>query len=159
MFAPRRRRASERSGTAAVELAVVLPVLLAIYFALIEFAHCYMASQLMVTAARHAGRLAVTNGATNDQVIAEANRVMNSMFDATKATIYIKDGSTFDEPGEPPSDYDELADVEVEDLEARQLFIVRITVPYNSISLFPSGFWHTHVHDLTLSGQAAMRHE
>ena len=92
-------------------------------------------------------------------VIAEANRVMNSMFDATKATIYIKDGSTFDEPGEPPSDYDALADVEVEDLEARQLFIVRITVPYNSISLFPSGFWHTHVHDLTLSGQAAMRHE
>lgn len=157
-----RKRASarrQRSGTTAVEMAVVLPVILVVYFAMIEFGHVYLATNVIKSAARYAGRLAVTNGTTNDQVIAEANRVLGTMMNPSLATISIKDGSTFDDDGTPPTNYDTLANVQVQDLEARNLFIVRITVPYNSISLFPSGFWHTYVHDLTLSGQAVMRHE
>jgi hypothetical protein len=152
-------RLHERSGTTAVELAFILPVLLVVYFAMIEFGHCYLSVNVIKSAARYAGRLAVTNGTTNDQVIAEANRVLGTMMNPSLATIAIKDGSVFDTSGNPPTDYDSLGDVQVEDIEERQLFVVRITVPYNSISLFPSGFWHTYVHDLTLSGQAVMRHE
>ncbi len=148
-----------RSGTTAVEMAVVLPVILVVYFAMIEFGHVYLSTNVIKSAARYAGRLAVTNGTTNDQVIAEANRVLGTMMNPALATIVIKDGSSFDTDGTPPTDYSALPDVQVEDIEERNLFIVRITVPYNSISLFPSGFWHTYVHDLTLSGQAVMRHE
>jgi hypothetical protein len=154
-----RRNCQRRSGTTAVEMAVVLPVILVVYFAMIEFGHVYMSTNVIKAAARYAGRLAVTNGTTNDQVIAEANRVLGTMMNPALATIAIKDGSTFDDDGEPPDDYTTLPNIDVEDIEARNLFIVRITVPYNSISLFPSGFWHTYVHDLTLSGQAVMRHE
>lgn len=153
------RRRNRRIGTTAVEMAVVLPVILVIYFAMIEFGHVYLSTNVIKSAARYAGRLAVTNGATNDQVIAEANRILGTMMNPSLATIAIKDGSTFDSAGTVPTNYDNLSDVEVEDIDARNLFIVRITVPYNSISLFPSGFWHTYVHDLTLSGQAVMRHE
>jgi hypothetical protein len=152
-------RKNIRRGTTAVELAFVLPVLLAVYFSLIEFGHAYLASQLIKTAARQAGRLGVSEGRTTDQVITEANRVLGSMMDATKATIYVKDAKVFDDDGEAPTDYQALTDVEVNDLEARHLFLVRIEVPYNAISLFPNGFWHTYVHNLTLTGQAAMRHE
>ena len=155
----KRAAARHRSGTTAVEMAVVLPVILVVYFAMIEFGHVYLATNVIKSAARYAGRLAVTNGTTNDQVIAEANRVLGTMMNPALATIVIKDGSSFDTAGTPPTDYSALPDVQVEDLEERNLFIVRITVPYNSISLFPSGFWHTYVHDLTLSGQAVMRHE
>jgi hypothetical protein len=155
----RSKRQAKRCGTTAVELAVILPVILVIYFAMIEFGHVYLSTNVIKSAARYAGRLAVTNGATNDQVIAEANRVLGTMMNPSLATIFIKDGSLFDTSGSPPTNYGNLPDVQVQDIESRNLFIVRITVPYNSISLFPSGFWHTYVHDLTLSGQAVMRHE
>jgi Flp pilus assembly protein TadG len=153
------KRNRERSGTTAVELAFILPVILVVYFALIEFGHVYLSVNVIKSAARYAGRLGVTNGATNDQVTAEANRVLGTMMNPALATIAIKDGATFDDNGAAPTSYDSLPAVNVNDLEARELFVVRITVPYNSISLFPSGFWHTYVHDLTLSGQAVMRHE
>ncbi len=155
----RLKRRSRRFGTTAVEMAVVLPVILVIYFAMIEFGHVYLSTNVIKSAARYAGRLAVTNGATNDQVIAEANRILGTMMNPSLATIVIKDGSTFDTAGSAPTNYGNLPDVEVDEIEDRHLFIVRITVPYNSISLFPSGFWHTYVHDLTLTGQAVMRHE
>lgn len=159
MLRKRSKRVRGRSGTTAVELAFVLPVILVVYFALIEFGHVYLSVNVIKSAARYAGRLGITNGTTNDQVVAEANRVLGTVMNPALATIFIKDGSGFDDNGAAPTSYDSLSDIDVDDLEARQLFIVRITVPYNSISLFPSGFWHTYVHDLTLTGQAVMRHE
>ncbi len=158
MFAPMRWGADRRDGVTVVEVALVLPVLLTIYLALIEFGHAYLSSQLIKTAARQAGRIAVSNGSTTNTAVEEANRVLSSMIDPALATVYVKDASLFDS-GSTPTSYDELDDVEVADLDSRQLFLIRIEVPYNAISLFPNGFWHTHVHNLTVSGQAVMRHE
>jgi Flp pilus assembly protein TadG len=158
MFARIRRAADRRDGVTVVEVALVLPILLAIYFALIEFGHAFLTTQLVKTAARQAGRVAIANGSTTADAVAEANRVLSSMINPGAATIYVKDASDF-EDGTPPTNYASLTNVEVSDLESRQLFLIRIEVPYNSVSLFPNGFWHTHVHSFTISGQAVMRHE
>jgi Flp pilus assembly protein TadG len=155
-----RRLRDPRRGTTCVELALVLPILLMIYFALIEFGHCYMTSQLLKTAARKAARYGVSVGKTTAQVRTEVQNVLKAAMDPTKATIYVKDGSAFETEGAtPPTNYSTLPNVEVNNLESRELFIVRVEVPYNSISLFPNGFWHTHLHNLTLSGQSVVRHE
>jgi hypothetical protein len=155
-----KRYRENRRGTTTVELALVLPILLMIYFSLIEFGHCYMTSQLLKTAARKAARFGVADGKTTAQVRTEVENMIKSAMDPAKATIYIKDGSMFEVDGaSPPSNYSTLPNVEVSSLESRELFLVRVEVPYNSISLFPNGFWHTHLHNLTLSGQAVVRHE
>jgi hypothetical protein len=160
MFALMKRFRDGRRGTTTVELALVLPVLLMIYFSLIEFGHCYMTSQLLKTAARKAARFGVADGKTTAQVKTEVQNVIKAAMNPSVATIYVKNGASFEVEGaSPPSNYSTLPDVEVSSLEARELFVVRVEVPYNSISLFPNGFWHTHLHNLTLSGQAVVRHE
>lgn len=160
MSAVVRRLGIPRRGTTTVELALVLPILLMIYFALIEFGHAYMTSQLIKTAARKAARYGVSVGKTTAEVKAEVQKVLQSAMNPAVATIYVKDGSSFEVEGaSPPSNYSSLPDVEVSSLDSRELFIVRVEVPYNSISLFPNGFWHTHLHNFTISAQAVMRHE
>ena len=73
------------------------------------------------------------------------------------ATVLIKDGSDFDTPGFDPTglNYAALPNIEVEDADPKQLFIVRIEVPYNDVAILPP-FW---IKNITLSGQAVMRHE
>jgi hypothetical protein len=135
----------------------VFPVFLAIQFAIFEFGHAYMVSQLLKSAARSAARIGVAEGKTTADVIAKVNEVLASGVDPAAATIYVKDGSGFDQPeATPPTNYDELADVDLEDLEERQLFIVRIEIDYSAVSLFPIDGWTTGI---TISGQAVMRHE
>jgi hypothetical protein len=160
MLAIFRRQRDDRRGATSVELALVLPILLLIYFALIEFGHCYMTCQLLKTAARKAARYGVSDGKTTAQVRTEVQNVIKSAMNPSVATIYVKDGSMFENEGaSPPASYSSLPDVEVNNLDSRELFIVRVEVPYNSISLFPNGFWHTHLHNLTLVGQSVVRHE
>lgn len=152
-------RRPTRQGTTAVEVAMVLPLLLIFFFAIVEFGHAYMTSQQIKSAAREAARLGVSDGQNTAAVVAEAKRLLAATMDPNKATIYVKDGGVFDSTGPPSGGTSSLPDVEVSELESRELFVVRIEVPYNSISLFPNGFWHTHMHNLTLSGQAVARHE
>jgi hypothetical protein len=125
-------------------------------FALFEFGHAYMTTQLLKTAAREAARTGVASGKTTADVIARANAVMESGMDASVATVYVKDGDLFDQGQAPPSDYSALPNIEVGTMEERKLFIVRIEVPYDDVSLFPLTGW---VAGATLSGQAVMRHE
>jgi len=67
----RRRRAA-----AVVEMAVVMPLLLALVFGIIEFGWVFMIRQTVVNAAREGCRTAVLQTATNEQV---ANRVRDVM--------------------------------------------------------------------------------
>ncbi|REJ84441.1 MAG: hypothetical protein DWQ29_11980, partial [Planctomycetota bacterium] len=81
---------------------------------------------------------------------------LSSAVDTTSATYLVKDASIFDSGSVPESlDYEGLPDIELLNAERRQLYVVRIEIPYNDVAIMPP-FW---AKDLTLVGQSVMRHE
>jgi hypothetical protein len=152
---------NRRRGTTTVELAVVLPIFLLILFSLFEFGHAFMTMELLKAAARTAARTGVTDGKTSADVQDAVHSMLAGGIDPNKVVIYIKDGGAFDDQSMDAEtiqglDYDELPDVEVSGMDPRELFIVRLEVPYSDVSIFPTGGW---LSGITLSGQAVMRHE
>jgi hypothetical protein len=147
----------ERNGATVVEMAIVLPVFGIFMAGLMETGHAYMVMQVLNSAAKQGAREGVVEGKTTDDVIAKADSIFSAAFDPAEATIYVKDGSSFDTDGFDPTglDYTSLPDIELSEAESRQLFIVRIEVPYNDVALLPP-FW---VKNITLTGMAVMRHE
>ncbi|MDB4749618.1 pilus assembly protein [Rubripirellula sp.] len=65
---PHKKCWSQRAGAAAVEMAIVLPLLLILVFGIIEFGRAMMVQQILVNTAREAARRAVVPGATDEQV-------------------------------------------------------------------------------------------
>ena len=153
------RRKTERSGTAIVETAVVLPIFFTLIFAFIEFGHCFMTIHTMNSAARRAARLGVGETATTDEVIQTAKDILGSAIDAENENIqvWVKDASAFDDPELELEDidYEDLDDVLVEDLDPRAMFIVRVQVPYSEVGILGPR-WVTN---LNLYGQSVMRKE
>lgn len=150
-------RFPRRSGATVVEMAVVLPVFGIFLAGIMETGHAYMVMDVLNSAAKQAARLGALEGKTSAQVLARAQEKISGAVDPADATIYVKDGSSFDTPGFDPTglNYSGLDNIEVLDAEARQLFIVRIEVPYNDVAILPP-FW---IKNITLSGLAVMRHE
>lgn len=66
-----------RSGTSAVELAIVAPVLVAMIMGQIESSRLGMVMQLLTTAAREGCRVAVLDGSTQADVQNRVNGVLN----------------------------------------------------------------------------------
>ncbi len=62
---PTRRR---RTGVAAVEFALVVPVFLLLVFGIIEFGRAIMVQQILVNASREGARAAAVDGATQSNV-------------------------------------------------------------------------------------------
>lgn len=142
-----------------METAVVLPVFFTFIFAFIEFGHCFMTIHTLNSAARRAARLGVGEDVTSAQVSGLAHSILDSAIDAdlTGVNIKVKDASVFDGASVDVSeiDYDNLPDIEVADAESRQLFLVRIEVPYHQVGILGPRWIDT----LNLYGQAVMRKE
>ncbi len=151
---PSRRR---RTGTTAVEMAFVLPVFGIFMAGIVEFGHVYMTINTLNSAARKAARIGVADGVSTDAVIAEANTIISEAFNTTNVSVTVKNAAAFDQSGVDAAslDLDALPTAKLNETEPRQLFLVRISVPYNEIALLPP-FW---AKNLTLTGQAVMRHE
>ena len=154
-----RPQGKDREGTALVETAVVLPIFFTLIFGFIEFGHCFMTIHAMNSAARRAARVGVSEASTTAEVTAMANAIIGSAIDTSAGNIdiWVKDASTFDDPTVDASsiDYEALPDVNVEDLETGDLFIVRIQVPYSEVGILGPR-WVT---SLNLYGQSVMRKE
>lgn len=151
------RRKSRRWGATVVEMAVVLPVFGVFMAGLMETGHAYMVMQVMNSAAKQAARLGAVEGKSTQDVIDKAESIFSSAYNPVEATVFVKDASDFDTPGFDPSgmSYSGLSDIELLDAERRQLYIVRLEVDYDDVSLLPP-FW---IKNVTLSGMAVMRHE
>ncbi len=136
---------------------MVLPVFGVFLAGLMETGHAFMIMDVLNSSAKQAARLGALEGKTSAQVLTRAQAKIGGAVDPADATVYIKDGSVFDTPGYDPTglNYAGLPNIEVADAETRQLFIVRIEVPYNDVAILPP-FW---IKNITLSGQAVMRHE
>jgi Flp pilus assembly protein TadG len=65
-------------GSAVVELAIVLPVLLLILFGITEFGRAWMTVNLMATAAREGARLAVVTGPDVPAVVTRVQDVLTA---------------------------------------------------------------------------------
>lgn len=120
-------------ATAVVELAVVLPLVLTLLFGIIEFGWVFMVSQTLTTAAREGCRVAILEGATDQEISAKIDQYMGN----TGVDGYAVDIShaTVGDPTEA----------------------ITLTVPYAEISLL--GGYFNLSDDFTLRGYAAMRKE
>ena len=74
-----KKRPSTRTGATAVEFAIVAPLFFLILFAMFEFSRANVLRHTADNAAYEASRKAIVPGATADQAIAEANRLMSAI--------------------------------------------------------------------------------
>lgn len=155
-FRPTPEQQPQRRGTTAVEVAVTLPVFGVIMMGLMECAHAMMVVHSLDSAARQAARYGSVDGITSAQVVTKAKAAMSKSIRVVP-TVLVKDGSVFDTANFNPTNinYTGLANKELSTAEDDQMFIVRISVPYNSVALLPPFF----IKNITLTGQAVMRHE
>ena len=155
-FRPTPANQQSRRGTTAVEVAVTLPVFCVIMVGLMECGHAMMIRHSLETSARQAARYGAVDGISTAQVTTRAKAIM-AKATRTVPTVLVKDGSVFDSDNFDPTtiNYSALPNKELSTADNDQMFIVRLSVPYNDVSLLPP-FW---IKDITLTGQAVMRHE
>jgi Flp pilus assembly protein TadG len=139
------------------ETAVVLPIFFLLLFGFIEFGHVFMTIHTLNSAARRAARLGVSETATTASVTALANQVVSSAIPGSSATILVKNGDAFDVTGVDAAtiNYSALANIELSTAERRQLFIVRVSVPYSNVAILGPKW----LSGLTVYGQCVMRKE
>lgn len=154
----RRARRSSRRGTTVVETAFILPVFMFLVFALIEFGHAQMVTNVLNSAVRVAARMGATEGTTTANVTARVNQTMNSAIKAGATSVFVKDASAFDSANPPAATgagIEDLPNLEVSVAEPRQMFVVRARVAYNDVALVPMPF----MNGVVLQAQSFMRHE
>jgi Flp pilus assembly protein TadG len=155
----RRQPGKNRRGATLVETAVVLPVFFTFLFGFIEFGHCFMTIHTLNSAARRAARMGVGENVSSEDVHGLAHSILDSAIDADLegVNITVKDASIFDEPTVAASeiDFSALPTIELANVESRELFMVRIEVPYHEIGIMGPRWVDT----LNLYGQSVMRKE
>ncbi|HUG93082.1 MAG TPA: TadE/TadG family type IV pilus assembly protein [Planctomycetaceae bacterium] len=144
----RDRRRTARRGAALVEMALVLPIFVAVTLGIVEFGRAMMVGNLVTNAAREGARLAIIDGTTNSQVettirdflLASANAAPGDV----TVTITITPYAGNPDPGN-----------QVANCNSRDLVNVQVQLPYNKVSYIKPQF----LDGKQLTGSAAMRHE
>lgn len=134
-------------GTAIVETAFVLPILLSVTFGVVEFGRAMMVANLMTNAAREGARLGIVRNVTTAQVRASVIDQVQRTVGAEITTADV-DVIVTPYPGNPNPNN------ETANASTRDLVEVRVRVAYRDV-----GYFFRHLTDSTLTGQAAMRHE
>jgi len=149
--------ATGRDGSTLTETAIVLPIFFLMLFGFIEFGHVFMTIHTLNSAAQRAARLGISETATTASVTTLANQVVSSAIPGSSATILVKNGDAFDVTGVDAStiNYSALPNIELSTAERRQLFIVRVSVPYSNVAILGPRW----LGGLTVYGQCVMRKE
>ncbi len=124
--------ANRARGTAIVEFAVVLPLLLTILFGIIEFGYVFMMRQSLQHAAREGCRFASLQTSNDAGILSRVDAALSST-GLTGYSVTMDHGSV-----------------------ANPVETVSVSVPYNDVSLV-GGFFGTYTYDLT--GTCSMRKE
>ena len=151
----------QRRGTTIVEAAMVLPIFFMFIFTIIEFGHSQLVINMLDASCRRAARYGSTSGVTTADVRTQVENLVGTVVDTNKVTIIVKDASVFDTGGTLPSsseDFHALPDVEVANLEPRDLFLVRVEVQYSDVALISLPFLAS-LENAVLVGEAFTRHE
>ncbi len=119
-------------AAAAVEMALVTPLLLTMLFGIIEYGWVFTVRQGLVTAAREGARTAALPGSTDDEIRARVNQYLSPL-GLTTHTIELTH-ATDDSPVET----------------------VHVAIPYSDVTLIGSYFGST---DYNLGATSSMRKE
>jgi Flp pilus assembly protein TadG len=147
-----------RRGVTMVEFAMVLPVFFTFVFGIVEFGRLQLVSNMLTTACRNGARLGSTEDVTTAETTARVEEVLSAVLDTADLSVIVKDAGVFDTSGPYPNSaagFNSLSDIELNDAEPRQCFLVRASVAYNDVALIPFSV----LDGVQLSGQALMRHE
>ncbi len=136
---------------------MIMPVFVLFLASLMEFGHFFLVRHMTNAAARIAANYGCAEGVTNTQVDAKAKTVIGAAYNATKATVIVRDASVFDTAGVNPTtlNYDTLPAITLASATTSQFFLVQVKVPYNDVALLPP-FW---LQNVTVTGRSVMRHE
>lgn len=115
----RRRKRSHRAGTATVELAVCLPLVVLVTFGGVEGASLLFTKQALVTSAYEGIKVAVDKDSTEEEVLEAARAVLSDRV-VDRATITI-DPASF------------------QDLDQGDFITVTVSAPGDVNSVFPFG--------------------
>ena len=142
------KRKEGRSGAAAVEMALVLPIFMMVVMGIIEFGRAMMVSQLITNAARYGVRLAIVDGSTNAAVTTAIQTFLTQTTSvaATNVTVTI----TVTPAAGNPS-----ASNLVENALPKDLCAVSISVPFSKVALTAG----TYLKTTNLRGACTMPHE
>lgn len=153
------QQTERRRGATLVETAVILPVFFLVLFAIIEFGHVYLVIHSLNSAAKKASRDAAVLGVSNDEVVQYINGQLQGVLDLSKTRVLIKDASSYDDQDVDVSTLrdEDFPDIDLASAQSRQLFLIRVEVDYDTVSIIPS-FWR-HVLGRTINGRSIMRHE
>jgi len=154
----RARRRNDRRGATIVETAFILPVFFVFAFGLIQVGHINMVHRVMERACLAASRLGATDGISTAEAEAHLRGILSTAFNQSCAAVLVKDASVFDGDGDLPEtseEFSNLSDVELEDAETGDLFLVRATLRYNDVALVP---WAV-IDNLELASHSFARHE
>jgi Flp pilus assembly protein TadG len=127
---------SRRRGAAAVEFAIVAPLLFAIVFGLVEFGRALMVEQALVSAAREACRVAVLAGTTRQDVVDRATASLSAA-SISNFTITMNP--------DPPSSATEGTPV-----------TITLAVPFNNVTWLPTPIY---LGGKNLTASSVMRRE
>lgn len=135
-FATRDPGGRGRRGAAAVEFAVVAPLLFLVIFGIIEFGRMMMVQQILTNASREGARRAILEQATEDQVEAVVGDYLaGASISGANVTI-------------SPSD--------LKSIGFGDPVTVTVSVPYDRVSWLPSSWFFRGT---TLTAQSVMRGE
>jgi Flp pilus assembly protein TadG len=140
---PSRPNADARTGAAAVETALVLPLFFLIVFGVIEFGRAFMVAQLLTNAAREGARAAIMAGSTNAAVTDKVKTLVNDYVGVAKTKVNV----TLSVNGSTSGQFATA--------ERRDMCEVEISLPIGDVTFIPVKF----LTGINLKGQAAMRHE
>jgi len=132
-------KASKRSGTAAVEFAVILPFVMVLFLGIIEFGRVLMVQQILTNAAREGCRYAVLPGGT----ISSTRTVVTSYL--SNANIALTNPTTQVTVSPDPTTATKGSSI-----------TVSVTLPFSSVSWLPGTLFMT---GKSLSSSVVMRLE
>ncbi len=132
------RRPAPRRGAALTEFAVCLPLFGVFLGAILEVNHASMTAATLRAAAEKAGRYGVMEGVTTAEVKTLALETAGAAVPSGNVRVFVKNAATFDAGGDPATiPTESLPNIEVRDARPRQLFLVRVEVTYEDVSLIP----------------------
>lgn len=137
------RQNGDRSGAAATEFAIILPVFALMLLGMIEFGRGIMVGQIVTNAAREGARQAIIDGSTN----ADVQTAVISNLDAQLGIDSASGGATVAITVEGGGD--------VSSAETRDLCTVTVSVPYEATKYTSLSF----LAGSSFTGSASMRHE
>ena len=137
-----------RRGTALVEMALVLPIFVAVTLGIVEFGRAMMIGQLVTNAAREGARLGIIDGSTNTDVTNSVTAFLSESAGIAAADLTITITVVPAEGNPNPNN-------QVANALPRDLVTVFVSVPFNKVSYISGNY----LSGKTLSGRSAMRHE